>query len=124
MLFSGVNAFFYPRCFSSGGGIFSTSTLQCISPTCGKLIRYATLLRLLVLFHFVFPAIQYFVNMTHFTHFQSKWKRGREGRGIEYAIVRSFGGNAYILFLSLFYSSFVVISLNKNRFTFHKISCF
>ena len=71
---------------------FFTSTLQYISPTCGKLIRYATLLRLLVLFHFVFPAIQYFVNMTHFTYFQSKWKRGRAGKGIEYAIVRSFGG--------------------------------
>ena len=54
-LFSGGNGFFYPL-FLPVVEFFFYISFASHFPTCGKLLRYATLLRLLVSFHFVSPA--------------------------------------------------------------------
>ena len=113
LFFSGVNGFFYPLFFRWWNFSF-TSTFRYIFPTCGKLLRYATLLRLLVSFYFVFPAFQIFCQHGSF-HIAPIKKEEGKGGGIEDASAL-WGRRLFFVPLtplSLFFSIFVVIPLNK-----------
>ena len=79
LFFSGVNGFFYPLIFRWWNFSF-TSTLRYIFPTCGKFLRYATLLRLLASFHFCFSSFLNILSTWLISH-SSNQKERRGGRG-------------------------------------------